>query len=199
MNHQDSFQPKRSAIILAVAALAFIGGLLGCASQEARVTETAPGVEVETVADRAAREAEAAYFVDVEFQKGSSLLTEQSRASIASLLNRARAEGELNDVKVLSWADDEYPSARRKKLSSAQRRLASLRNQSVERHVKSLPYDVRVETHNMAQRPSVVSRWFNTSDARFKRSLVAAGLPTTAESEPITGRASHAIVLVTLK
>ena len=163
------------------------------------MTETKPVAPVETVANRAAREAEAPYFVDVEFSKGSSELDEQAGATVAALLNRARAAGPLQDVKVLSWADEEYPSASRKKLSSTERKLANSRTRAIEKHIKSLKYEVKVDGHNMAERPNAFSRWFNTTDARFKRSLVAAGLPTTADEPMVTGRASHAVVLVTLK
>lgn len=188
--------PKRLLILLAGAAL--VAGLSSCASSNDRVIET-DSVSPETAANAAAREAEAPYFVQVEFDKGSDRLTPTSRAAIASLIERARAEGEVRDVKVLSWADQEYPSANQKRLSKSQRDLASARNRSITDHVKGLNYGLDVDTHNMAERPAAVSRWFNTSDARFKRSLVAAGIPTTAEDAPVTGRASHAVVLVTIK
>ena len=172
---------------------------LGCVSKTNTTSEEKPVAVVESVAHRAARETEAPYFVDIEFSKGSSELDEQANATISALLNRARAAGPLQDVKVLSWADDEYPSASRKKLSSAERRLANSRTRAIEKHIKSLQSDVKVDGHNMAERPNAFSRWFNTTDARFKRSLVAAGLPTTADEAMVTGRASHAVVLVTLK
>lgn len=194
------FMPSTLRLTLLILAT---GAVLSCASKADKVTAAEPLVQTETVANRAAREADSAYFVDVEFAKGSSVLSESSISTISALVHRARAEGELQDVKVLSWADEEYPSASRKKLSKLQRNLAAARAKSVEAHIKTLKEGPRaglkVEMHNMAERPSAVSRWFNTTDAKFKRSLVAAGLPTTAEDAPVTGRASHAVVLVTLK
>ncbi len=199
MSKQNEISPiahKRFSVLMACAALA--AGLSACAGTNNRVTETAP-TSTETAANAAAVEAEAPYFVQVEFDKGSNRLTEQSRAAITSLIDRARAEGQVQDVKVLSWADQEYPSVSQKRLSKPQRDLAKSRNRAITDHVKGLNYGVDVDTHSMEERPAAVSRWFNTSDARFKRSLVAAGLPTTAEEAPVTGRASHAVVLVTLK
>lgn len=180
---------------------------LGCALTSDKVPGNVPGsaggaplvVQGETVADRAAHEADSEYFVDVEFAKGSSVLNEQSSSTISSLLKRARAEGEILDAKVLAWADQEYPSANRKKLSKGARKLAGARIKSIDTHIKTTKMSIKVDGHNMAERPSAISRWFNTPDARFKRSLLAAGLPTTAEDAPVTGRASHAVILVTLK
>ncbi len=56
-----------------------------------------------------------------------------------------------------------------------------------------------VDTYNMPKQPNAFSRWFNTSDARLKKSLVAEGLPTTADSLQYPSKASHSIVMVLLK
>lgn len=204
MKRQDrefTMMPIRYATLLAAAA--FLAGLVACSTaaqnRTDQVIETSSNGDTGSAVTSAAREVEAPYFVEVEFQKGSTQLTEQSRSAITSLLNRARAEGHVKDVKVLSWADQEYPTSGQKKLAGAQRRLADSRNRSIRGYVDSLNYNVDVDIHNMAERPSAVARWFNTSDARFKRAMVAAGLPTTADAAPATGRASHAVVLVTLK
>ncbi len=190
---------KFSNLTASLVMTALIAAVTGCASTGPEVTVAEPPQTETPVADEAARAVDSNYFVDIEFDKGSDALTEPSRSSLTSLLKRARAEGPLADVKVLVWADEEYPSAKLKKLSRSQRKLAAARGRSLAIFIKSLDQTLPVESHNMAQRPSAISRWFNTPDARFKRSLVAAGLPTTAEDEPITGRASHAVILVTMK
>ncbi|CAN5642128.1 hypothetical protein BH10BDE1_BH10BDE1_11560 [soil metagenome] len=194
MNRSSQFR-----LALALTSVSLLAGLSACAHKTDVVQTTAPVVETESMANRAAREADAPYFVEVEFVKGSDTLTESSRSAISSLLNRARAEGTVNDVKVLSWADQEYPSTSKKKLSKDQRRLADRRNRNIKELVKQAAGSVDVDAHNMAERPGAISRWFNTPDARFKRSLVAAGLPTTADEAPVMGRASKSVVLVTIK
>jgi hypothetical protein len=185
--------------VTVLTSIALILVLAACAHKTETVQTTTPAIETESLANRAAREADATYFVEIEFKKGSDTLTDNSRSAISSLLNRARAEGTLNDVKVLSWADDEYPSSSKKKLSKAQRRLADGRNRNIKDLIKESAGRVDVDAHNMAERPAAISRWFNTPDARFKKSLVAAGLPTTADGPAVTGRASKSVVLVTLK
>lgn len=198
----DGVRGKLALLIVAAALAMGLSALSACSNPSKKIdadTAAESSSMPESAANRVAREADAAYFVDVEFQKGSDELTEQSRAAISSLLNRARAEGHVRDVKVLSWADEEYPSASRKKLSEAQRRLAKSRNRSITNHVKTIDYGIRIDAHSMAERPGVVSKWLNTSDARFKRSLLAAGLPTTSDPGVTPSRASHSVVLVTLK
>lgn len=195
--HDEMLKSTRSKFIMIIAAAAMAVAISACAGKDR--DDGAASVPTEPVAEKVAQEIDSTYFVDVEFQKGSTALSEQSRAAISALLNRAKAEGELNDVKVLAWADEEYPSVSRKKLSKSQRALATSRHRAIEKHVKAQNLGVGVDGLNMAERPTAVERWFNTPDARFKKSLVAAGIPTTAEAAPVTGRASHAVVLVTLK
>lgn len=185
--------------ISVLASISLMTALAACAHKVDSTQSTTPGLETESIVKRAAQDADAPYFVEIEFQKGSDTLTDRSRSAISSLLSRASAEGTLSGVKVLSWADEEYPSDSKKKLSTAQREIASGRNRNITDLVKEEAKGVDVESHNMAERPGAIARWFNTPDARFKRSLVALGLPTTADEAPASGRASRSVVLVLIK
>jgi hypothetical protein len=149
--------------------------------------------------NKVAQEADANYYVEIKFQPGSSNLSEDSKQSISELMSRARGQGSLDSVKVLSWADEEFPAASRKKLSDAQRKLASARGKAIEDYIDSMKLHVDVDNYNMAEQPNAIARWFNTPDARFKKSMVAAGLPTTSESPQFPSKASHSVILVKLK
>lgn len=186
----------RGAVQVAVIGFAVVLAV-ACANtpkEPSRVTAV-----TDPVANTAAAEADANYYVNVEFKPGSDQLTERSRAAIGSLMDRARGQGELKEVKVLSWADEEYPSGSRKKLSDRQKKLAQNRNKNIEAHIDSLRFGVDVDTYSMAERPNVVSQWLSTSDARFKRSLEAAGLPTTDSEASLRKHASKSVVLVRIE
>ena len=149
--------------------------------------------------NKLAHEAEANYFVEIEFKEGSSRLDSDSKMAINSLINRAQVNGKVDEIKVLAWADQEFPSTDRKKLSDSQRELADSRNDRVEDYIESLREGIDVDTYNMAERPTIVERWFNTSDARFKKTLVNAGIPTTADDPKYPQKASRAVVLLSLE
>ena len=55
---------------------------------------------------------------------------------------------------------------------------------------------MNVDTYNMAKQPSILAEWFNSTDNKLKTSLVAAGLPTTADALQYPSKKSHAVVLI---
>lgn len=189
---------KKNFIIQATTA-AVVTLALGTACTHTKSVDDRPMTPGQSVTQAASQEANASYVVELKYKKGSSELTDESKARLNELVKTARAEGRLDEIKVLSWADQEYPSAQQKKLSEAQRDLATRRNDVVENYIDSMKWNVDVDTYNMAKQPNAFSRWFNTSDARIKKSLVAAGLPTTADSVQYPSKASHSIVMVLLK
>lgn len=150
------------------------------------------------ITNSAANAVGANYFAEVEFRPGSQHLSENSRSQINALFNRAAKDGKLKDVKVLSWADEPYPSESMKELPKNQRHIAEARNENIEKYVKSIE-SVSVETYNMAEHPNVVASWFDTTDEKLKSSLVAAGLPTTADDTRYASKTSHAVVLVSVE
>lgn len=174
--------------------------LLSACATEKQVHRTEQEVTAAAALNKeAAKVADADYFTEVEFAPGSTTLTPSSQRSINNLLNRAKGRGELKEVVVLAWADQELPSKEKKNLTGPQRKLADNRNKSVEKYIDSLSTGVDVDTYNMAERPAALGRMLNTRDARFKETLTAAGLPTTASDPQYPSKASRAVILVNIK
>lgn len=188
----------------AISFLALISAV-GCANSPQKVTpaqqQRMSAVEEAdslSVTNAAAVKAQASDFVEIKFNKGSALLTENAKSSLNLIIQQAREEGKIDEVIVLSWSDEEYPSKKLKKLPKAQKELAEKRNKSVEEYVKTMR-SVDVDTYNMAERPNAISKLFNTTDSKLKNSLVAAGLPTTADPTHYASKASHSVILVKIK
>ncbi|MCC2677911.1 MAG: hypothetical protein K0R29_487 [Pseudobdellovibrio sp.] len=148
-----------------------------------------------SVSNAAASQANAYNFVEISFEPGSTGLTESAKSSLRSVVEQAKAAGKLDEAIVMSWSDEEYPSKEVKKLPKYQRDLADNRNKAVKDFIKSVQ-KMDIDTYNMAAQPNTVSKWFNTTDARLKNSLSAAGLPTTAEQQQYPSKASHSLVLI---
>lgn len=128
----------------------------------------------------------------LRFSEGSSRLSNDSRRSLADALSRAKARGELEEVKVISWADQEFPSVQGKKLSPRQQNLARERNEAIEAVVRQETNGVDVDSFNMAERPNALERLFRTEDYRVKRSLEEAGIPhanSAVKAPPMEGKA----------
>jgi len=148
-----------------------------------------------SVSNAAASQANAYNFVEISFEPGSTGLTESAKSSLRSVVDQAKAAGKLDEAIVMSWSDEEYPSKEVKKLPKYQRDLADNRNKAVKDFIKSVQ-KMDIDTYNMASQPNTVSKWFNTTDARLKNSLSAAGLPTTADQQQYPSKASHSLVLI---
>jgi hypothetical protein len=146
----------------------------------------------------AASVAEAKNYVEIKFNEGSSSLSDTAKDSLRSVLNEARQVGKVDEVIVLSWADENYPSKELKKLSKQQRELANQRNKNIKEYLKMVR-DVDVNSYNMAERPSAFSKLFNTADNELKNSMLEAGLSTTADKADYASKASHSVILIKTK
>ncbi len=193
-----------------VTVLVFSGSMIACSHNndyrhggDHPVTEAQRRLDKRTDAmnKEVAKEAEAADYVEVKFNKGSDQLTAETKAQIDGLIAAARKRGDLDEIKVLAWSDREYPANEKVKLPSSQKILADKRAEAVSDYIDNLKLEggVDVDKYNMAYRPGFVARVFNTSDARFKKTLVAAGLPTTADDPKISAKASRAVVMALVK
>lgn len=179
--------------------------ILGCGGSPQKVVEVeAPRTsfteeaEGRSINNTAAREAKAHNFVEIKFAPGSASLSQHAKISLNAVIEQAKRDGKVEELIVLSWSDEEYPSKKLKKLPRVQRELAEKRNKAIESFVKETR-SVDVDTYNMAEQPHAISKWFNTADSRLKNSLVAAGLPTTADDPQYPSKASHSVVFVKLE
>ncbi len=185
-----------------------LGGLMltsGCGSVETKTADVdrskpslAEDVKGQSMMNSAILESNAYNFVQIGFAKGSSELTDSARVSLNSVIKQAVQAGKINEIVLMSWADEEYPSKNRNKLSQAERTLAKNRNAAVEAYLKKLS-GADLDAYNMAEQPTAFSKWFNTPDTRLKNALVSAGLPTTAHATKAEGKASQSVILIKLE
>lgn len=151
-----------------------------------------------TLENAAAREVQAKYYVEIEFDKGSSKLSNSAKKSLQAIIDKGNEAGEIDDLIVLSWSDSEYPSKNISKLSKAQRKLAKDRNKTIEKYAGSIA-DLDVDTYNMAEKPNALKKWFNTKDEKIKDSLVNAGLSSEPDANVFAKKASKALIMVKLE
>lgn len=175
---------KKAKVLIAIATLSLaLAGLTVAAATDAKPAARAVTGDNETV-----------HITEVSFKKGSSEITKDSRDQLSKTISRANAHGKIDEIKVISWADDAYPAG--KELPKGQRELADKRSKSLKEALKSMTHDVDVDTYNMAERPNAFESFFNTSDAKIKNSLEAAGMGTTDSTVKRQLDRSKAVVMV---
>lgn len=139
------------------------------------------------------------FVTELTFEKGSTTLSDAQKKNLSALLSRAQASGKIDDVKVVTWSDMEYPSPNVQKLSKAQRDLATRRSRAVKDYLKSVEKGLDVDAYNMAERPNAFERLVRTPDERIKRSLEVAGIPTTDSYIKVPAKASKSIVMLVME
>lgn len=178
--------------------LALCGALAGCSSKDKKEVSTqsaGPSIEAQQIA----AQNEAAAFIEIPFAKGQAKLSKNSQQQLDELLAKAPEKDKIESVKVISWADLEYPSVQSKKLPQGQIKLADRRLDTVTDYLKKKADGVDVEQFNMAERPNALQRFFETDDARIKNSLESLGIPNTDTAVKEPRKASRAIVFLVMK
>jgi hypothetical protein len=192
--------------MLVMVAVWFAAQLTACAheaQQEAKAEPqrekiaAAAGPSIE--AKQVAAEEQAPYVTEIQFKKGKKALNAHDRKQIDKVIRDAKTHGEISDIKVVTWADEEYPSVNTKKLSSRQVKLADRRNGEIKSYIQSLDKKAGIQTYNMAERPGALSQLLSTPNSRIKRALEVAGIPNTDSSVKTPAKASKSIVMIILK
>lgn len=156
-----------------------------------KVQPKGPSIEAKQVA----AQNETSYVTELTFDKGKSTLTKKSQTELQKLIRKAKTQGEIDEIKVITWGDEEYPSVHTKELSDAQIELAKKRNQSIEKFLKQTAQGIEIDHLNMAERPSALQEFIGSEDYRLKRALETAGVPTTDTAVKSPSKASKAIVM----
>ncbi|AUN99157.1 hypothetical protein C0V70_13805 [Bacteriovorax stolpii] len=112
-----------------------------------------------------------AYYAVLEFDKGTQRLSEAGKRNLKNFINTAKKEGKpIDDIKILAWADKEYPNEKGARLSDRDVAMAKERSKSIEKYLKE---DLKTEgdyaTYNMAKRPNKVNEFFRGDDYKTKK------------------------------
>ncbi|MBC7741199.1 MAG: hypothetical protein H7061_03320 [Bdellovibrionaceae bacterium] len=188
---------------LLIGNLALVALLAGCASSPeepiAPHTEPkfAPSASIE--AKQVAAQEETTHVAEINFGKASTELSPAGKAEIKKRIKEAQGKGTVKNIRVLTWADAEYPSVHTKKLSKEDQNLVKKRNESIENYLKSITQKVDIKLYSMAQRPSSLNDMFGSEEGRLKKSLEIAGIPNSDSSVKNPSKASKSIVIIELK
>jgi hypothetical protein len=147
----------------------------------------------------AAAEQNAQHFTEIEFRKGSSALSRDATYKLDTAMRKARRLGEIDQIKIISWSDQEYPAENSRELPDRQLDLADRRSESIENYLEDkLDWTVDIDEHNMADRPNDLERIFETSDYRVKQSLEQAGAGRQGGRLTLGDKSQRALVLFLL-
>lgn len=150
-------------------------------------------------AEAAARGLGAAKVTEVTFDQGVTNVTDSMKEEVKKAIQEARGSGKVKEVRLVVWADREYPpegvAASPQDVSLAESRADQLSN-----YLKNDLKVSKVNAYNMAKRPNTFQKWFSTKSAQTKGNLEATGAAPKTKSE--TGllnqkaQASKAVLMI---
>jgi hypothetical protein len=139
------------------------------------------------------------HYAALDFDEGEAKLSETHKRQLNNLAQKAIRDGrEINEIKILAWADKEYPE-KGERVSPRDAILAKERAQIVEEYLKKeLHAKNSIETFNMAKRTRPISRIFKTDDWEVKESVERTGATATrtVDGQMSYTKASKALVII---
>lgn len=137
----------------------------------------------------------------IAFDAGTSDLKDSEKEELRDVVAQASAAGKISEIKIISWADREYPSEG-STAPNQQVKLAEVRADKIKSFLKKDLKVSDVAVYNMAKRPNALQELFNTQTAKVKNQMEATGAAPTAHNAGLfglKGKASEALVLVYTK
>ncbi len=169
-----------------------------CSSTDRPVTKAAHKEDA-SLTSQAVANNNGEYYTVLEFDKGTQRLSEASKRDLRDFVASAKRDGrEIDDIRILSWADKEYPQSGAK-LSERDVNMANERAKSIEKYLKDdLRADGNYATYNMAKRPNKVSEFFRADDYKTKRIFEKKGAAPAGTSMEnfVTSKASKSLIMV---
>ena len=146
---------------------------------------------------------ENAPYTALQFEKGKSTLTAESQNFLNELAKKASRPGrEITGLKVLAWADTEYPEGTEEKARKKDIALARDRGTIVKKYIQEdLHSFERIEVFNMAKKPDIVDRLIKDEEFRVKQDVARTGVSSTRlpSGETSWTKAGKVIVIVDYK
>lgn len=174
---------------------------MSCSSNKTVETKTVK-VETPNKTTQAVAENKGEYYAILHFDKGTQRLSEASKKDLKDFVVSAQREGRpIDDIKILAWADKEYPAAGAK-LTNHDIKIAAERSKSIEKYLKEdLNTSGSYETYNMAKRPNKVSEFLHGDDYKTKRIFERSGAaPSGSDMQAfMNSKASKALIMVDYK
>ncbi|OFZ11211.1 MAG: hypothetical protein A2Z20_11010 [Bdellovibrionales bacterium RBG_16_40_8] len=186
-------QNKNNSRWLVIASLSMVG-LIGS------IDFASASVNSET--RKAASRAGAATVAEISFSKESVDLSDGAKKELQEAISAAGKKGEIKEVRVAAWADQEYPP-KGVALAGSQIDLAEKRAESVQSYLKQSLNVSDVSTINMAERPTGIQNMLKTPGAKTKNILENSGAAPTGSDQTglfgLKGKASQAVIMIYYK
>jgi hypothetical protein len=204
---KSGYKMKSNKLGLTLLGLTLAACISSCANkttQTEAVATPAPAPAVVAKTTEATALSGGSDYTMIQFKKGSTALTEAGKIALRNLSEEGiKSARSIDDIKVLAWADREYPSEKAK-ATRRDVKLADERAAVIKTYLKDdLKVSASIDNHNMAKRPGLFSEMMKSDDYKVKKNFEATGAaPTTVvgnEKRILGKKVSKAVVFIKYK
>jgi hypothetical protein len=117
------------------------------------------------------------HYTTIIFDPGKSSLDTLSREHLKELASRAqKTRKPIEEIKILAWADKEYPEKVNGKASTSDVMLASERARKIREYLEiDLKEMEDIDSYNMAKRPNLLSKLLKNEEYKVKNAFETSG------------------------
>lgn len=172
--------------------------LAACAQKE--VKKPNPAGANETSKTAVPPVIQGSHYTTLIFPKGKSELGQENRKVLQEFKSQIHKSNKaIDEIRVLVWADTEYPDKVKGKVAPHEVNLASERAQNIKSYLEdNLNEESDIDAYNMAKRPDLISKLLRDDEYEVKEAFESSG--TTASKLPSGAvsytKASKALVII---
>jgi hypothetical protein len=190
---------SRMLFSLALASMSLIFAT-GCSTPVAKKKSTTQTITTTETKEVRAPAVVGTEYTTVFFNKGRSSLDSMSKENLKHLISTAhKSKKDIEEIRILTWADKEYPDKVNGKPSTSEIILASDRAQKIKDYLEEDLKEMEdIDSYNMAKRPNLMSKLLQNDEYKVKEAFETSGatgdkLPDGSVSYT---KASKAIVII---
>jgi hypothetical protein len=152
------------------------------------------------VQEQEVRPLEGSHYIAVTFKKSDASLSSKSKKNIKKLFTKVnRARYPVLEIRILSWADVEYPEESNTEIKQEDILLAAERGLAIKDYTESEIKDIHdVNVFNMARRPDFLMKLLNSDEYVVKAAFEQSGVTATKlpNGEISYTKASKALIII---
>lgn len=146
---------------------------------------------------------EGSHYTALEFDRGRSTLSDANKFNLNKLTQRVSRTGkEISEIKILAWADREYPSRKNEKVKTQEIILANERAKATRKFIlRELETKEPIDVFNMAKRPEPIDEIRKSEEFRVKEDFANSGVSGTRlpSGETSYTKAGKVLVIIDYK
>lgn len=146
---------------------------------------------------------EGSHYTALQFERGRSVLTDANKKYLNELARKASRTGrEISEIKVLAWADREYPGKKNERAKTREVILANERANVIREFLREdLRTNEPIDVFNMAKKPGLLDQLTRDEEYRVKQDVAQSGVSATRlpSGETSYTKAGKVLVIIDYK